>query len=600
MLAKRSMSARVLALALMLCLTAAAPAGIIYVDDSAPPPPAGANNGSSWEDAFLDLQDALAIAKAGDEIRIAQGTYKPAPSGGPREATFNLVSGAVIQGGYAGFSANDPDKLDPDSSPTFLSGSLGSKGAAFHVVTGVNLAKGTAIRGLRIGGGSADADEPPHDAGGGMRLTDSVIQVLDCHISANFAFHGGAGVALNSELTIEECRIVGNSAFQSGAGIWTQGGMLSIANSVFVENHCSAIGGAGAGLAATHCHVRDSYFENNLFQFGHGGGAWVGPGSRLERCVFINNEAHRGGGLWMQGAIALDCLFLNNNSNEYGGAMSSGGADQAVNCRFIGNISDLCGGSVYNPEGSLTMVNCAFSGNESYHQGGAIRSDDNLTLINCSIVGNRISEFGFASAGGGVYANGQFIALNTIFWDNLAPKGSDAEAHQLELGPNAKATLTNCCLMGWTGSLDGVGNHGNDPNFVDADGPDNIYGTADDSPRLSANSPCIDTGDSALLPPDAFDLDEDGDTDEPLPIDLDGLPRVVGANVDMGAFEFQGAPCRADIDGSNAVDVDDLITVILGWGACTLGEPCPADLDLNMQVDVDDLIEVLLPWGRCP
>jgi len=303
----------------------------------------------------------------------------------------------------------------------------------------------------------------------------------------------------------------------------------------------------------------------------------------------------------MQDAIALDCLFINNNSNEYGGALSGGGDDQAVNCRFIGNISDLCGGSVYNsPKGSLTMVNCAFTGNESEHQGGAIRSDDNLTLINCSIVGNRIDEQGSSYGGGGVYANGQLIAVNTILWDNLAPNGSVQQAHQIELGPTPRVMMTNCCVMGWTGSLGGIGNHGNDPRFVDADGPDNIYGTADDNPRLLPNSPCIDSGNSAVLPPDQFDLDEDGNTTEPLPIDLDGLPRVVGANVEMGAYEFQGTPCRADIDGNGTVAVNDLLAVILVWGPCTPGQMCNSDLDLDGEIAVNDLLMVITTWGDCP
>jgi len=47
--------------------------GVIYVDDDA----AGANNGSSWANAFNYLQDALEVAESGDEIRVAQGTYKP-------------------------------------------------------------------------------------------------------------------------------------------------------------------------------------------------------------------------------------------------------------------------------------------------------------------------------------------------------------------------------------------------------------------------------------------------------------------------------------------------------------------------------------------
>jgi hypothetical protein len=52
----------------------------------------------------------------------------------------------------------------------------------------------------------------------------------------------------------------------------------------------------------------------------------------------------------------------------------------------------------------------------------------------------------------------------------------------------------------------------------------------------------------------------------------------------------------SDITGDAMVDVDDLIAVILAWGACPEAAPCPADLNGDGQVDVDDLIQVILSW----
>ncbi len=63
--------------------------------------------------------------------------------------------------------------------------------------------------------------------------------------------------------------------------------------------------------------------------------------------------------------------------------------------------------------------------------------------------------------------------------------------------------------------------------------------------------------------------------------------------------------CAADVSVSGAVDVDDLIAVILGWGQNNPNGPRPpADCaplpNGNCLVDVDDLIQVILSWGACP
>ena len=66
------------------------------------------------------------------------------------------------------------------------------------------------------------------------------------------------------------------------------------------------------------------------------------------------------------------------------------------------------------------------------------------------------------------------------------------------------------------GGLPGAGNIDADPQFFDADGPDDILGTLDDDLRLYTTfrhpSPAIDQGDNSALPADTYDLDGDGDT----------------------------------------------------------------------------------------
>ena len=243
---------------------------------------------------------------------------------------------------------------------------------------------------------------------------------------------------------------------------------------------------------------------------------------------------------------------------------------------------------------SASVINCLFSGNE----GSSVCLSANQTtarvlIANCTFAGNS-SDF---CPGAAVRAGPNTSVVNCIIWDN-SYEGNGGQGDQISASP--ATVLAHNVIQGWTGSLGGENNHGNNPNFVNATGPDGEYGTEDDNLRLRANSLCIDTGDASLLPPDALDIDGDGDTREPLPIDLDGLPRVVNATVDRGAYEFQTAPCSADIDGSGTVGVNDLLAIILGWGQCPNGHQCHADLNLDSAVGVDDLLMVISGWGQCP
>ena len=119
---------------------ASAAGRIIYVDDDA----TGANDGSSWADAYNVLQDALDDAVAGDDIWVAAGTYCPSVEHGGtggQYRSFQMKNGVAMYGGFAGvespgsFDVGDRDLV---TNETILSGDLNADGVrdtsdAYHV-----------------------------------------------------------------------------------------------------------------------------------------------------------------------------------------------------------------------------------------------------------------------------------------------------------------------------------------------------------------------------------------------------------------------------------------------------------------------------------
>ena len=203
---------------------------------------------------------------------------------------------------------------------------------------------------------------------------------------------------------------------------------------------------------------------------------------------------------------------------------------------------------------------------------------------------------------------------NTILRDNAAPFGPELATFDILTVNHSNIEGGQAAVhVGVGGTLNwGEGNIDVDPLFVDADGPDDDPETWEDNNyRLQADSPCIDAGDNEAVPPDSADLDDDGDTDEPTPFDLDGYARIVDgdgdeeADVDMGAYEFQtDLPCPWDLNGDGEVGPFDLALVLGFWGPCE--EPCTPEATCTTDLDGDcatgpfDLALILGFWGPCP
>jgi len=241
--------------------------GCLYVDIDA----TGGNNGSSWGNAFTDLQDGIDFAASGIEVWVAEGTYVP---GANRSDSFVPKPGVRVFGGFTGTEISRLER-DWNAHPTILSGEIGAAGAAdncYHVVNGGGANPTAVLDGFTITLGNANGGGDYH-SGGGITAFNGGVTVANSIISNNSAGLYGGGLAVNATGTV----FVANSSFIDNQSAWHGGGMHIAAN---------------AAVPST-----------------------------VVNCVFTGNSAYRGGGIAVEGQVfapglepTLVNLSLKNNS----------------------------------------------------------------------------------------------------------------------------------------------------------------------------------------------------------------------------------------------------------------------------------------------
>jgi autotransporter-associated beta strand protein/predicted outer membrane repeat protein len=509
---------------------------VLYVDQSA----TGAGTGESWANAYTDLQQALGFAAVQPlvhEIRVAQGTYCPAGPAGSRQASFHMLDNVALYGGFPA-GGGTLDQRDPAANPTILSGDLNGDDQpvtsaadledtsfrgdnSYHVVRADGCDLTAVLDGFTISGGNANGAYPDEEGGG---IYGGQLTLRDCTVTDNTAAFSGGGIAADG--TLSNCIISENAADNYGGGLMLSNSTLADCT---VSDNWSGYSGGGISMytsTLTGCRITGNVAQN-------GAGVSIDSGApTFSGCLFSGNSASNEGGAvagWEMEVSHFNTCVFQQNSAAYGGAVSQGDCDSIFSgCQFLGNTAGN-GGAIDNYGYNLPIfVNSTFSGNSATVSGGAVlnREGSVPAFTNCTFSANTAGDQGGGIASAGNYSNQMpynLTATNCIFWGNRDDDGT-GEAAQIYQDAGASA-VNYSCVQGWTGSLGGAGNTGADPRFVDADGADNLAGTADDDLRLQPGSPCIDAGDKTALPP--------GTT-----TDLDGNARIVGANVDMGAYEF--------------------------------------------------------------
>jgi len=297
-------------LAVLVSLTAPAH-GQIYVDKNA----SGANDGTSWTDAYTDLQTAIDNASGSSELWIAEGVYKPDSEGD----SFTIIGnkdGIELYGGFEGTESSRSER-EPTQHRTILSGDLNGDDAdpdgdgiiedasqiaggenAHHVLlldgrSSGNITAGTVIDGMVVTAGQADAGSFPDENGGGLfcdgrgprgskRCTPTLRRVV---FAGNAASSNGGAIYNESTPTgtasprITSATFTGNAATNGGA-IYNSGGNDGTANpqltnATFTDN-AAANGGA-------------------IYNFGDNRGT---ASPRITNATFVGNAATDGGAIY--------------------------------------------------------------------------------------------------------------------------------------------------------------------------------------------------------------------------------------------------------------------------------------------------------------
>ncbi len=321
----------------------------------------------------------------------------------------------------------------------------------------------------------------------------------------------------------------------------------------FTITHGSAASGGGIYLSASSPRLAHNEITTNSAT-SQGGGVYLTDYScpTLEDNRITSNNAPNGAGLYSSGSSSPQIVrnwFGDNVAGTRGGALYlSASAPLISSNTFAANRATLMGGALYLTSASPLIVNNTLTGNSAAQGGALCLSMSSPTIAN------------------------SIVAFNS---SGLLRTGTGTP------------TLHNNCVFGnsaynYSGLTDPTGTSGNisaDPLFVQNPDPNDPSSTGD--LHLQPASPCIDAGNNA---------DVWGTTD------LDGLARIVGGVVDIGAYEYPG-PFPGDLNDDNVVDVTDVAifaSCFTGPDLAPLPDCAAADLDADTDVDLADFARLQL------
>lgn len=394
------------------------PEPILYVNQDA----TGANDGSSWENAYTSLHDALENYNENDEIWVAAGTYLPEnPSewSDDIKQTFYIHQNVNIYGGFDG-TETALDQREPVTNVTILSGDIDGDDVVddfetnrednvINVVYIDSTSTNTILDGFTISGGHAEGlDSIITDVSGAGIFSFGKAKISNCTIQQNFAMRQGGGVqfrfAKSAGSILENCLVKNNQSglIAGGLTLWETTN-ITINACQFIANYAAASAGGAIAMGMSSAIMSNCEFKENSSTFSAG-------------ALFFDNFTATDLELTIS-----DCNF-ENNASVHGGAFvfaSAGGGDCNIRlsgCEFKGNTAISAqagdfpdGGAIefeyYNGNPSndtLIVMDCILENNSAERQGGGLAfynffgSENYFEVNNCQFLGNTSGS----SAGG--------------------------------------------------------------------------------------------------------------------------------------------------------------------------------------------------------
>jgi len=322
-------------------------ANIIYVNQNAH----GANNGSSWQAAFVKLPDALKLAAENgeeDQIWVSAGEYV---AGDGISQSFLLSSNVSIVGGFAGFESNPQERI-LEKNKTILTGSDTQRVLFASEVHNVQL------NDLVVQNGSANGD---------LRKNS---------LTQDNEVYGGGLMSVGSDLVICNVEFNDNRAKVFGGGIYVEGGSLILVRTVIKNNtvlrgkneihdQLEEADTDGGGLAI---HDADLIVEDSLFEYNIAGDDGAAISARRVNVQIVGSRFNANKGiaavLPLSNAVITDDFLTSMGGalsiqNEYVG-QNNGDQSKLVtisHTTFSGNKSAIgSAGFIFNPPGSRVVI----------------------------------------------------------------------------------------------------------------------------------------------------------------------------------------------------------------------------------------------------